>query len=199
MSLLRLSGFSCWQLQPIDLELVAHECVTISGDSGSGKSLLLRAIADLDPHSGQAYLKGREQAEISPPQWRTQVSYLPAESQWWEELVGAHARNWDLKILSQLGFEADCLAWPVPRLSSGERQRLALARQLTRQPSVLLLDEPTANLDQKNLSLVEQCVKQYQQQRREAAVIWVSHDPEQCLRMSDRCFILKDKRLTAKT
>mgnify|MGYP003565994227 CR=1 FL=1 len=55
MSRLVLSGFRCWHLEAIDLEVAAGECVALSGDSGAGKTQLLRPIADLEPHQGQTY------------------------------------------------------------------------------------------------------------------------------------------------
>ncbi|HDK38151.1 MAG TPA: ATP-binding cassette domain-containing protein, partial [Thiolapillus brandeum] len=81
------------------------------------------------------------------------------------------------------GFSQEVLDWQTGRLSSGEKQRLALARMLANQPRVLLLDEPTANLDMRNTEIVEQIIQDYLQQY-QAAVIWVSHDPEQLSRVA---------------
>jgi ABC-type iron transport system FetAB ATPase subunit len=101
-------------------------------------------------------------------------------------------------LLARLGFAPDVLDWEVGRLSTGERQRLALARLLYNGPEVLLLDEATANLDPSNRTQAEQLIDDYRRQRR-AAVLWVSHDPEQRQRLaraaSGRCFLVEAGRL----
>lgn len=78
---LRLVGLRPKGLEPIDLEVRAGELVFLSGPSGSGKSLLLRAIADLDPHVGEVLIDGVPRSALSAPEWRLRVGLLPAESQ----------------------------------------------------------------------------------------------------------------------
>jgi energy-coupling factor transporter ATP-binding protein EcfA2 len=95
-----------------------------------------------------------------------------------------------------LGFPTEVTAWEIRRLSSGERQRLALLRILALKPRVLLLDEPTANLDKTNTSLAETLIEDYSQQHR-AAVLWVSHDLEQLERLCSRGYRMKAGRLTS--
>lgn len=194
MPKLRLEAFQCRLLQPVDLAIDAAECVALSGASGSGKTLLLRAIADLDPHSGGLRVDGCDWQELTGPQWRRRVGYLPAESHWWGESVGEHLPRGATPLLERFGFTAECLAWSVSRMSSGERQRLALVRLLAGGPEVLLLDEPTANLDASNTESVEQCIAEYRREQG-AAVLWVSHDPSQRERVADRVFAIRGKRL----
>jgi putative ABC transport system ATP-binding protein len=170
---------------PISFLLGAEHQLVLSSPSGTGKSLLLRAMADLDPHQGEVYMDGREQAEYAPTQWRREVAYLPAESAWWSDQVGDHFDVDDSVGWKALGFEASVRDWNVTRLSSGERQRLAILRLLTNRPRILLLDEPTANLDDVNTARVEQLIFTYLAEQ-SAAAVWVSHDDQQRRRLGAR-------------
>ncbi len=182
-------------IQPTDLHLPPGGCLGLHGDSGSGKTLLLRAIADLDINTGEALLENIPRSRFTGPQWRRKVGLLPAESQWWGDSVGEHALRWPSELLSALGFCEEVLNWQTGRLSSGEKQRLALVRMLANQPRVLLLDEPTANLDDSNTTTVEQIIHGYLQQN-QAAAIWVSHDPTQLGRVAGNRAVMAQGRFT---
>ncbi len=182
-------------IRDLALRLFAGEILGLHGDSGSGKTLLLRALADLDPNQGEVKLEGSPRESFSGPRWRRQVGLLPAESHWWEDQVGPHAEHWPMEVLAALGFSPQVLDWQTGRLSSGEKQRLALARLLANRPRVLLLDEPTANLDQGNTAAVEAIVRQYLKETG-AAALWVSHDPAQLARLARRRAMMKEGRLT---
>ncbi len=185
-------------LEPLDLAIEAGELVFLSGPSGAGKSLLLRAIADLDPNHGEAWCDERPRSSLPAPEWRRRVALLPAESGWWAETVGEHfpaAQNsGSAALLSRIGFDPDVLGWEVRRLSTGERQRLALARLLARRPQVLLLDEATANLDPDNRARIEALIGDYRAEQA-AAVLWVSHDAAQRERMNGRRLMIRNRRL----
>lgn len=172
-------------LEAFDLALSAGECISLSGPSGSGKTRLLRAIADLDPHQGEAFVDASPALELTGPAWRNRVGLLPAESFWWGEKVKDHFQTLQDANLESLGFTSDCADWEVARLSSGEKQRLALARLLQNRPGVLLLDEPTANLDQENTRRVEKLVNTWRIAHG-CAVIWTSHEREQQQRVASR-------------
>lgn len=194
MASLRLQQFKTPLLEPIDLEVSAGECVSLSGPSGCGKTRLLRAIADLDPHQGNVFLDASPQTSISGPAWRGQVGLLPAESFWWANQVGEHFKDMHDPLIMTLGFTPDCRAWEVTRLSSGEKQRLSLARLLVNHPKVLLLDEPTANLDGDNTRRVEELIDNWRIQQ-DCAVIWVTHDPQQQSRVASRHFQIVEGKL----
>jgi ABC-type iron transport system FetAB ATPase subunit len=185
-SLLELDRLQRPAIGPVSLAVAAGECVCISGPSGAGKSQLLRAIADLDPHAGEVRLAGTPVNSVAPPEWRRQVGLLPPESCWWLPRVSDH---FNTRVpLAEVGLGESILEQPVARLSSGEKQRLALLRLLANQPRVLLLDEPTANLDPENTRRVEAVIAAYRAARG-AAVIWVSHDREQAARVCDRHYV----------
>ena len=170
---------------PVSFSVAAGECLCLSGPSGTGKSLLLRAIADLDPHEGEAWLDGIPCETMAPAQWRGRVGLLPPESSWWLPRASDHFHDGNTPPLESLGLASGLLREPIARLSSGERQRLALLRLLANTPRVLLLDEPTANLDPASARRVEALIADYRQTR-QAAVIWVSHDQEQIARVANR-------------
>ncbi|MDJ0872675.1 MAG: ABC transporter ATP-binding protein [Gammaproteobacteria bacterium] len=181
-------------LGPVSFELRGGECMCVSGESGAGKSLLLRALADLDPYQGRVMLDGVACASFAATEWRKRVGLLVPESAWWADRVGAHFTTVDDTLLVDVGLGPEVADWSVARLSSGERQRLALVRLLCNQPGVLLLDEPTANLDPKNVERVEALVAR-QQREHGTAVLWVSHDPAQVERVSSRQLRLTGGRL----
>lgn len=173
----------------LTLELNGPTCFGLTGPSGSGKSLLLRAIADLDPSGGTAQLDGAARSSMASHIWRRRVGYLPADNAWWSDRVGDHFTGVHPYALEPLGFDDDVLNWSIARLSSGERQRLALSRLLSRTPDVLLLDEPTASLDADRTRNVERIVADYAQTHA-APLIWVSHDAQQLQRVADRIEVM---------
>jgi len=198
MSALRVQALKTALLASVDLHVEAGELTFLSGPSGVGKSLLLRAIADLDPNTGQVWCGDIDRASIPAPAWRRRVGLLPADSGWWDEQVGGHfpaaAHRGRDALLARLGFGPEVLDWEVRRLSTGERQRLALARLLLNRPEVLLLDEATANLDPENREKVEALIADYRAEQA-AAVLWVSHDAAQRARMNGRRLVIRDGRI----
>ena len=206
---------------PFSFSVERGECLALSGPSGCGKTLLLRALADLDPAEGTVLLDGENRNAMTAPQWRMKVGWLPAESAWWSEMVGDHFRGQRSDVrgqqlpsigkdetlatrsavpqrscLERLGFGEDVMSWRIERLSTGEKQRLALFRLLLNEPQVLLLDEPTAALDVSNVWKTEEVISEYRKLTG-AAVLWVSHNPEQIARVADRHLMFKNGGLEA--
>lgn len=174
---------------PVSFSVDRGECVALWGASGTGKSLLLRGIADLTAHQGRALLRGQPAASVPAPAWRQRVSLLPAESAWWRDRVGDHFTIRPDRWAAALDLPDQVWDWPLHRLSTGEKQRLAIVRMLQHQPRVLLLDEPTANLDPPNRDRVEALVTAYLEEHG-AAAVWVGHDPAQRKRVATRRFQL---------
>jgi ABC-type iron transport system FetAB ATPase subunit len=178
----------------LDLVIQPGETVCLSGPSGSGKSLLLRAIADLIPHQGRVLLGGEACEEMPAHLWRRRVGFLPAESQWWADRVGEHFEQVEAGELQALDFGMEVLDWQLSRCSTGEKQRLAILRLLSQRPEALLLDEPTASLDPDSTSRVEALVDRYRNQQ-QAPVLWVSHDQCQIARVADRRLVINGRQL----
>lgn len=162
--------------------------VALVGASGSGKSSLLRAIVDLDQNEGDVQLDGDRRADLSAPEWRRRVTYIPAEPGWWGERVGDHLHgpagdgSDDSRDMRQaLGLSHIKADQPIEQLSTGERQRLALALGLARNPTALLLDEPTAALDDDNRAQVETILDPMIAAG--LILIMATHDPEQARRL----------------
>ena len=179
---------------PVSFDLDHHRSLLLSGPSGCGKTLLLRSIVDLDDNQGDVRLDGIAREQISAPLWRRQVGYLPAESAWWHSRVGEHFDHIDTRLFAQLGFDEAVADWEIKRLSTGERQRLALLRMLSRKPRVLLLDEPSANLDPDKTAAMEALVLAWCRDH-DAAFIWVSHDPQQCERLGAQHLQMQNGRI----
>ena len=192
---LRLSALTTLHLGPIEWQIGRNECVSLSGASGSGKSLLLRALADLDPHGGEVSLDGHSAASMPGHLWRRRVGLLPAEPFWWAERVGEHFDRPEAVPLDALGLVPGALDWEVARCSTGERQRLALARLLQNAPEVLLLDEPTAALDPQSVERMEALLETYRREHH-AVVIWVSHDAAQRQRVAQRHYAIVGNSLS---
>jgi ABC-type iron transport system FetAB ATPase subunit len=195
--LLIVDGLQRLSFGPFALEVASGECVGIAGPSGAGKSVFLRMIADLDPHAGTARLDEVACEAMPAPTWRRQVTYLAAESGWWADTVGEHfadpARG--RALLPAVKLADGALDWPVARLSTGERQRLALVRALVQEPRALLLDEPTSALDPETTVAVETLLTQGL--ARGLSIVLVSHDPAQGERMARRRFRMVAGQLQA--
>ena len=164
--MLGVRGLGVPGLEPVTFDLETGGCLAIQGASGSGKSRLLRAIADLDPNTGEVRLDDASRADLPAPDWDAIADEL-----------------------EPLGLPSECRDWPVSRLSTGERQRLALLRALAIGPRVLLLDEPTSGLDEAATRAVEALIA-----RRRAdglAVVWVTHDAQQARRVGQRVLLVR--------
>jgi putative ABC transport system ATP-binding protein len=184
---------------PFDLKLGAGACAAITGPSGSGKSLFLRMIADLDPNQGEVWLNGTERNSIPAPEWRRKATYVSAETGWWADTVIEHfARSKQSEVVSlaaRLGLHADLLDAPIARLSTGEKQRLALVRALLQCPPVLLLDEPTGPLDEESVTRVEALLRE--RMATGISILLVTHDANQAERLGDQRYRMAAGRLEA--
>ncbi len=178
---LRAEGLEHAQAGPFSVTVPPGGCLAVTGPSGAGKSLLLRMVADLIPHQGEAWLDGAARSAMPAPQWRRRVAYGAAEPGWWRERVGEHFATLPMEEAERLGLPADVFARRVADCSTGERARLALLRLLALRPAVLLLDEPTGALDGEAARAAEALIADAL--RAGAAAILVTHSLEQAGRL----------------
>ncbi len=188
--MLRVESLKVDPLPPLTFSVANGECLAVEGPSGSGKTRLLRAIADLEEAPGHIFIDGAERHEVRGPNWRRKVRYASAEPAWWTATArGAfHTKNTEVaarldRLLDALALKPDILDRPLNDLSTGERQRLALARSMIDEPRVLLLDEPSTGLDPQNAALVEELIR-FQLLAGRSVVI-ASHDQGQISRLAD--------------
>lgn len=193
--MLRVRELRCPGLEPVSFQAAAGTGVAITGPSGTGKSRILRAIADLDPNEGTVSLGEMDRAAVPAPEWRRHVRFVAAEPAWWAPSIGAHFASAArvAPLLAELDLPEDCLGWPVERASTGQRQRLALIRSLVDAPAVLLLDEPTAALDAAARERAEAVLLRHLAEG--AILVIVTHDTAQAARLAGTVFRLSDGRL----
>ncbi|HEY4093194.1 MAG TPA: ABC transporter ATP-binding protein [Luteibacter sp.] len=189
---LHVDGLRSPRVGPVSFCLERSECIAVMGASGAGKTVLLRLLADLDPGEGRVAWDGIERGAMPAAHWRKQVVLVPAVSGWWGPLVADHfpyAKRIEAgRLCTQMRLPEDMLDRAVAGLSTGERQRLALARALVGEPAVLLLDEPTSGLDALSAAAVEACLGQAR--ARGIGLVWVTHDALQSQRIATRHFRL---------
>ena len=189
-------------LRDVRLSLQAGEITVLSGRSGSGKSVLLRALADLDPTRGSVRLDGEERSDMPAAAWRSQVLLV---AQGGPTLPGTVGNDLDriaglarqqehattlTRAAELAGLSRDA---ETAHLSGGEAAGLGLARALATSPRVLLLDEPTAAMDPERAADVERRVADWVRQPGPArTVLWISHDPTLAERLGARALDIDD-------
>ncbi len=188
------------------LEVEPGEILALMGPGGSGKSTLLRLLNFLEaPAGGTITFLGRPIRDGRPPlALRRQVTtvfqrpVLLRMSVWANVHYGLRLRGLQAddrveEVLAQVGL-AEVARRPATSLSGGEMQRVALARALVIRPTVLLLDEPTANLDPYNVGLIEEIIRR-QNSEQGTTVVLVTHNVFQARRLAHRVGLLLDGQL----
>ena len=213
---LRLEGVSLaapvglsYLLQDISFEVFSGERIALVGASGAGKTSLLRLLNRLsEPTKGSIYLENRDMRKIPPIQLRQQVTLVLQEP----KLLGMTVQDaiaYPLVLrrlpqqqiiervtywIEQLHIPPDWLLRTELQLSAGERQLVACARALVIQPKILLLDEPTSNLDFGRADRVLNVLQQLQE-REQTTILIASHLLDQAQQFCTRVLYLQQGQL----
>jgi phospholipid/cholesterol/gamma-HCH transport system ATP-binding protein len=196
----------------IDLNLTVQEgeMVIIMGESGSGKTVLLRLINGLlKPDKGEILIDGIEINKLSERELlkiRKGIGFVFQSDALFDSLnvyenlalyLRIHRedgiRERVGKVLRYVGLSGKEELYPN-ELSGGMRKRLAIAREIVRNPKYLLLDEPTANLDAENTENIIQLIEKMEREMGKTFVI-VTHDPRLVKRLTGRFFLLREGKL----
>jgi len=205
-------------LNGVDMKVRRNTISVVMGPSGSGKSTLLRVLnrlIELNPEaevSGRIVVLGRDVHEWDPYRLRSRVVLVQQEPTPFPNLsifdnVALPARlnrvvkskselaslvKWALESVMLWDEVKDRLDKPPTILSGGQKQRLCIARALALRPEILLLDEPTANIDPANTLKIEESLKEL---RNDITILVVTHMPHQAARIGDYVYIVYNGRI----
>ncbi|MEN6395629.1 MAG: ABC transporter ATP-binding protein [Methanoregula sp.] len=194
-------------LQEIGFSLDTGQIAAVLGPNGVGKTTLLKCLNRiLSPSRGSVYLANEDLLGLDTKEIARRVGYVPQRVETGRLtafdaiLLGRSPHiGWDVtakdlkiadSVITKLHMESLRLSY-IDEMSGGELQKVAIARALVQEPKILLLDEPTSNLDLKNqveiLSTIRDIVKDHR-----IAAVMTMHDLNQALRFADTFIFLKD-------
>lgn len=178
-------------LQHISFTVKQGELLTITGPSGSGKSTLLKIIATLlSETSGKILFHDKDIKQYEPTEYRKLVSYCFQTPSLFGDTVQDNLsfpyeirhqefdQNRAVQLLERVGLDASYLDKSIHDISGGEKQRIALIRNLLFETDVLLLDEVTSALDHENSQIIRELIFQLNQEEN-ITVLWVTHNPDE--------------------
>lgn len=187
-----------------DYRFQTGQAYGLIGNNGSGKTTLLRIVCGFDAkYEGTVLFDGQPYNEqttkklsyISQKPYmlnrsvRENIAYPLLIRKWNRKAVEREVAVWLKKLgLTELADRKAIV------LSAGEQQKVALARGLIYQPELVLLDEPTANIDPDSVEIMEEILSDYQIEKN-ATIIWVTHNLEQAFRICDQVIVMKKDRL----
>ncbi|HLR89201.1 MAG TPA: ATP-binding cassette domain-containing protein [Atopostipes sp.] len=178
-------------LKDISFSVQVGDIITVTGPSGGGKSTLLKIMGHLlNPTSGIIQYNGKDINEYEPTEYRKEVSYFFQNAVLFDETVRDNLAfpadiredtfNEDQAIrgLETVQLSDTYLDKPIKELSGGEKQRVALIRNLMYPPKVLLMDEVTSSLDAENREIVLSFIRQLNEEEN-VTILWITHNQEE--------------------
>ncbi|WP_337264231.1 MULTISPECIES: ABC transporter ATP-binding protein [unclassified Serratia (in: enterobacteria)] len=200
-------------LRDINIKIASQRFTVLSGQSGSGKTTLLNVIGGIDrPDQGSLVIAGQEMSRLNDDQrsaFRARYlgfifqnfNLIPVLSVWenveipliLQGTTVAQRKFAITTMLETVGLADKARSLPG-QLSGGQRQRVAIARALIHRPSLVLADEPTANLDSKTGNSILQLLRRLQQEQ-SVTVVFSSHDP-QVIAAADDLYQVHDGNVT---
>ncbi len=197
-------------LSQVAFDAIEGQCIAVLGNNGAGKSTLIKCLNHiLEPQKGYIYVNGENVCDFKRNEIAKRMAYVAQHNTvdkftvFDSVLLGRkpyirlEPKQEDIEItesiIKRMGLESFALRY-VDELSGGERQKVMLARALAQQPRVLLLDEPTSNLDLRNQYEVLATVQEIARQDN-ISVIIVIHDLNLALRYCDRFLFVKDSKI----
>ena len=199
-------------LEEVDFSINKNDYIGITGESGGGKSTLIDIISGLlIPNSGEIIIDGKETKNLQSTNWIDKIGYLTQKNNLLDESIFTNItlefnkENIDKKLINQIFDKTGLreLINSLPEgidtligengfaLSGGERQRIGIARLLYTKKEILIFDESTSSLDNKNK---EKFIKIINQLAKEKTIIIISHD-ENVIKNCKKKYIVKEKKL----
>ncbi|WCK53374.1 ATP-binding cassette domain-containing protein [Aneurinibacillus sp. Ricciae_BoGa-3] len=180
--------------------------IMVMGPSGTGKSTLFRLLTRLEePDQGTIFYRDKPLVDYEPTWLRREVHYVFQTPTLFHGTVGDNLAyplslkgrcpsDGELKsLLHRAALSSSYLDRPIERLSGGEKQRVNIARSLSLNPPVLMLDEPTAALDAESTVLIEHEIQSYHQAGN--TILWITHSAEQAQRLGGTIWYLVNGQL----
>lgn len=174
----------------ISIDVIEGDCISVVGSSGSGKSTLLKLCADLIPiTTGNINYRGLSYSTYNPIELRRKISYciqipvLFGKDVWQNLEFPFKVRKSIIEkgriegLMREFNLDKDILGKNIDSLSGGEKQRIAIIRNLMFVPDILLLDEATSALDKANADVVENYIRELNKSG--TTVIWITHSMDQ--------------------
>lgn len=193
-------------LSNITFNVNEGEFLSIKGSSGSGKSTLLKIISSvISKTSGEIYYKDKAIEEYNPTDYRKEISYCFQSPVLFGKTVKDNLyfpyeirneefdRNKAVRFLEDVGLPEDYLNKEINTLSGGEKQRVAVIRNVLYEPKILLLDEITSALDSTNREVIWNWLRDLKK-RSNMTIVMVSHNEED-LELADKRIKLVDGKL----